>query len=388
MTAKFVNQTKQTTLLPPTTLKNVNAEKARQAEEITVSAQGKRSTARRAGPCTLTDVEELIGSLVASTSGDGYFPLLPHTDTTLHYRVGTSACHVNMPKESIVGTTASNKTREQWRRFIGQQLMLLTELIIFCVPAFCTDNGAVVSPLGKRKARGAVRSDLSLNKQSFVATRAKVDTTVVRSWALQYARDARVCDVQHHSADTSLFLQQAGLVLPLEHDEKTVLMLKESTLTPTGSLLSFCTDVIMQVQCAAVLGRLPSVCSLLVNTSQTEMDRFRAAHSGTAIDEDTPCVSVAQVWSGTQLSVAKAPPAVVQFVKAAAGTGDTLLPHYGLYRLARCLFKPNEEISASIDLGLCSTALGLSTFLPQSPCIRCLMDCTSPTRCVCSVLNA
>jgi hypothetical protein len=354
MTAKFVNQTKQTTLLPPTTLKNVNAEKARQAEEIAVSAQGKRSTARRAGPCTLTDVEELIGSLVASTPGDGYFPLLPHTDTALYYKVGTSTYRINMLKESTVGTTAPNDTREQWRRFIGQQLILLTELMIFCVPAFFTDNGATVNPLGKRKARGAVRSDLSLNKQSFVATRAKVDTTVVRSWVLQYARDARVCDVQHHSADTSLFLQQAGLVLPLEHDEKTVLMLKEPTLTPTGSLLSFCTDVIMQVQCAAVLGRLPSVCSLLVNTSQTEMDRFRAAHCGTAIDEDTPCVSVAQLWSGTQLSVAKAPPAVVQFVKAAAESGDTLLPYYGLYRLARCLFKPNEEIAASTMNGVTS----------------------------------
>jgi hypothetical protein len=42
---------------------------------------------------------------------------------------------------------------------------------------------------------------------------------------------------KYSSADTGLFVQYAGLVLPLEHDEKTVLMLKESTLTPTGSLL-------------------------------------------------------------------------------------------------------------------------------------------------------
>jgi hypothetical protein len=103
------------------------------------------------------------------------------------------------------------------------------------------DNGAIANPLGKRKARGAMRSELSMNKQSFVPTRAKADTTEVRGWALQYARaQPRVCDVQYSSADTSLFVQHAGLVLPLEHDEKTVLMLKEPTLTPTGSLLSCC----------------------------------------------------------------------------------------------------------------------------------------------------
>jgi hypothetical protein len=132
---------------------------------------------------------------------------------------------------------------------------------------------------------------LSLNKQSFVPTRAKADSTVVRAWAPQYARGARVCDVQYISADTSLFVQHAGLVLPLVHDEKTVLMLKESTLTPTGSLLSFCTDVIMQVQCAAVLSRLPSVSSLLVNTSQTEMDALRQ-HTVALLSMKTRPVSV------------------------------------------------------------------------------------------------
>jgi hypothetical protein len=195
MTACFVNETKQTTLLPPKTLRDVNAEKARQAEEIAVSAQGKRSTARRSGLCTLTDVEELIGSLVSATPGEGCFPLLPHTDTALYCKVGTSACHINMLKESTVLATAPNATNEQWRRFIGQQLMLLAELIVFCVPAFFTDNGATVNPLGKRKARGAVRSELGLNKLSFVPTRAIADTTVVRGWALRYARRARICDL-------------------------------------------------------------------------------------------------------------------------------------------------------------------------------------------------
>jgi hypothetical protein len=86
----------------------------------------------------------------------------------------------------------------------------------------------------------------------------------------------------------------------------------------------------MQVQCAAVLGRLPSVCSLLMNTTQSELDRFKVAYSGTTIDEDTPCVSIAQLWSGVQLSAANAPPAVVQSVRAAADSGDTLLPYYGM----------------------------------------------------------
>jgi hypothetical protein len=163
-----------------------------------------------------------------------------------------------------------------------------------------------------------------------------------------------VSDVQCDSADTGLFVTAAGLALPLAHDEKTVLMLKEPTLTPTGSLLSFCSDVIMQVQCAYALGRISSICSLLVPSTESEMDRFRAARTNTCIDADTPCVSVAQLWSGVQLSADRAPPAIAEFVKAAASNGDTLLPYYGLYRLARCLFKPNEEISASTMNGVTS----------------------------------
>jgi hypothetical protein len=353
----FVSETQQTTLLPTKGLRAVNLEKARQAEEIAKSAQGKRSSADRSGPCTLTEVEELIGSLVCATPDNGYLPLLPHTDVALYYKVGTSKRHVDMYNESAVMATdpaGPAAVNAQWRRFIGRQLILLAELMTFCVPVFFADNMMTINPLGKRKARGAGRSDLSLHKQNFVPTRAKADTTTVRRWALQYAREARVCDVQYNVTDTALLGHTAGLVLPLEHDEKTVMMLKEPTLTPTGSLLSFCTDVIMQVQCAAVLGRLPSVCSLLVSTTQSEMDRFKAVYNGTAVDEDTPCVSIAQLWSGAQLSASNAPPAVHQFVRAAADSGDTLLPYYGLYRLARCLFKPNEDITASTMNGVTS----------------------------------
>jgi hypothetical protein len=84
------------------------------------------------------------------------------------------------------------------------------------------------------------------------------------------------------------------------------------------------------------------------------MDRFKAVHNGTAVNEDTPCVSIAQLWSGAQLSAGNAPPAVLQIVRAAAARGDTLLPYYGVYRLARCLFKPNEEITASTMNGVTS----------------------------------
>jgi hypothetical protein len=356
MPACFVNETKSTSLLPSNSVSDTNREKAAQAEKVARSAQGKRSQAPRSGPSTLTDVEELIGALVSTKPGTGYHALLPHTNIALYYKVGTSTSHVSMFNDAAVlrATHAETTVGEQWRRFIGRQLVLLVELMTFCVQAFFTDNAATINPLGKRKARGAVRTDLSLNKQSFVATRARVDTAAVRTWALQYARNARVCDVQADSEDQGLFATTAGLVLPLAHDEKTVLMLKEPTLTPTGSLLSFCSDVNMQVQCATVLGRIPSVSSLLVPTTQTEMDHFTAAHRSTAIDEDTPCVSIAQLWSGVQLSTDKAPLAVAAFVKAAAARGDTLLPYYGLYRLARCLFKRNEEITASTMNGVTS----------------------------------
>jgi hypothetical protein len=167
----FVNETENTTLLPAKDLRAINLKKARQAEKVAVSAQSKRSTARRCGPSTLTDVEELISSLVSSAAGDDFLPLVPHAPhATLYYKVGTSACHVNMLNGSdMLANEPAVTINEQWRRFIIQQRMLLTELITFCVPAFFADNAFTINPLGKRKARGAVRSDLTLNKQSFVS---------------------------------------------------------------------------------------------------------------------------------------------------------------------------------------------------------------------------
>jgi hypothetical protein len=183
MPACFVNETKSTSLLPSNSVIDTNREKAAQAEKVARSAQGKRFQAPRIGPATLTDVEELVGALVSTKPGTGCYALLPHTSTALYYKVGTSTSHVNMFNEAaVLGATRSEATissSEQWRRFIGRQLMLLTELMVCCVPAFFVNNAATINPLGKRKARSAVRTDLSLNKQSFVATRARVDTAAV-----------------------------------------------------------------------------------------------------------------------------------------------------------------------------------------------------------------
>ena len=198
--SRYCNETDQTTLLPVKATQLVNTDKADVAEKVALSAQGRRTAVRKRALSTLTDVEELIGALVSTEANDGYVPLLPHTGVSLYYRVGTSTTHLRMLKESaVLGTVSIAATPETWRRFVGQQLMLLTELITHCVPAFFADNAAIISPLGKRKARGTVRSDLTLHSKLFVTTKAKVDTEKVRSMALQYARVARVCDVDYSS---------------------------------------------------------------------------------------------------------------------------------------------------------------------------------------------
>jgi hypothetical protein len=345
--SRFLNETNQTTLLPPPGTELANKKKADAAEQIALAAQGKRTTAKRRGLSTLTDIEEIIGALVKTEATEGYFPLLPHTEAGLYHCVGASATHLDMLKESgMLGTVAADATPEKWRRFPGQQMVLLTELITFCVPAHFQDNGALINPLGKRKARGTVRSDLTLHSKLFVLSRARTNTAAVRRMALEYTRLARVSDVDPSSQSTDLFTLAAGITLPAAHDEKTVLMLKDPTLTPTGALLSFCTDIIMQVQCAARLGRLPSISSILVPTTASEMDLFKL-HSSCVIESDTPTVSMAQLHSAVQLTVATAPPAVADFVKIAFQQGDTLHPYYGLPRLARSMFKPNEEVAAS-----------------------------------------
>jgi hypothetical protein len=185
----FLNETARTTLLPSKTVQYANINKADKAEKVALSAQGKRTTVKRRGLSTVTDIEELIGTLVSTQAADGSMRLLPHTTASLYYRMGTTATHLNMLNDSeVIGAqTAASvaaASSETWRRFLGQQLMLLVELMIFCVPAFFADNAATITPLGKRKARGTVRTDLTLHTKMFVASRAKVDTATARPYSM------------------------------------------------------------------------------------------------------------------------------------------------------------------------------------------------------------
>jgi hypothetical protein len=296
----------------------------------------------------VNDLEELIGCLVQKSAANGYKRLLPHSDLPLFYKPGVNDKHINMLNESVTLQHASvvdnTRTVEQWRRFLGQQLMLLTELIIVCVPAYFQDNAKLTNTLGKRKARGAVRSDMNLHSEMFVPVAAKTDTALTRSLALQYATLARVCDVQYGSTDTNLFLDMSGLQLPKACDLKTLFMLNQSNMTPKGALLTACTDVMMQVQTAARLGRLPSMCSVLICITGSELQCLDQ-HTGVTIE--TPCISVAQLGTAVELTGDSVPKAVVLFVKAAADTGDVLHPYFGIQRVARCLLKFGEQLSAS-----------------------------------------
>jgi hypothetical protein len=241
MVLRFCNETKKSTLLPPADIRYANIARADEAEKIVVSARGKRSTCARQRPHTLTEVETLIDDLVRLGEADGYHELLP--DSGIFYCCGSTAKHTAMLNESapmlasadsaklsFVQTLESEETamsvEEGWRRFLGQQLMLLTELMVLVVPAFFTDSSAIFNPSAKRKRMGATRNELNLHAAHFVKSQAKTDAAAVRNIAVSYARKARVCDVVYHSDDNTLFADVAGLQLPAEHDLKTIFMLR------------------------------------------------------------------------------------------------------------------------------------------------------------------
>jgi hypothetical protein len=116
-------------------------------------------------------------------------------------------------------------------------------------------------------------------------------------------------------------------------------------MTPTVALLSLTTDVIMQIQMAGLLGRIPCAASALVSITHSEMELFRAFTDSPEVD--TPCVSISELASGVTASEAATSPVIVTFVNAAAARGDTLLPYYSLQRLARELFKAGGELTAA-----------------------------------------
>eukprot|EP00953_Heterococcus_sp_UTEX-ZZ885_P036201 18663-Heterococcus_DN1.PRE.1 len=349
MVCCFSNHTPQTSLLPEASLGSANTTKAVAAQKTALAAANLRSVKERYGPCTVNDLEELIGCLVQKSAANGYKRLLPHTDLPLFFRPGVNDKHIKMLNESthLQQATVLHKTLtmdETWRCFLGQQLMLLTELIIVCVPAYFQDNAKLTNTLGKRKSRGAVRSDMNLHSEMFVSAATKTDTSLTRSMALQYATLARVCDVQYGSSDTDLFLDMSGLQLPKECDVKTFFMLSERNMTPKGALLTACTDAIMQVQTAARLGRLPSMCSVLICITRSELQCLEQ-YTGTIIE--TPCISIAQLSTAAELTCDVIPKALALFIEAAADRGDVLHPYYGIQRVARCLLKTHEELSAS-----------------------------------------
>jgi hypothetical protein len=189
--------------------------------------------ATRSGPRSLTALEELIHRLVRTTPADGYATLLTHANAVLYFKAGETQRLVNMFNNSrVMGSTSTMAPEEMWRRYIGQQLMLLTELMVFCVPNYFADHSALPL-LGKRKARG--RLSACDQHQHFANVPAHVYTVSVRAMALKYARLARVCDVQYDVEDTDLFVTASGLRLPEPRNEKLYFMLHNTSLTPQGT---------------------------------------------------------------------------------------------------------------------------------------------------------
>eukprot|EP00953_Heterococcus_sp_UTEX-ZZ885_P042055 21408-Heterococcus_DN1.PRE.4 len=217
MVLRFCNETKRTTLLPSADIRNENTTRADEAEKIVLSARGK-------SPPVLASVPIHSQKWKRSSM----------TFTAKHIAMlnesAPMSASAGSAKLSFLQTLESEETamslEEGWRRFLGQLLMLLTELMVLVVPAFFTDSSAIFNPSAKRKRMGATRNELNLHAAHFVKSQAKIDSAVVRNIAVSYARKARVCDVVYHSSDTALFVDVAGLQLPAAHDLKTIFMLR------------------------------------------------------------------------------------------------------------------------------------------------------------------
>ena len=263
---RYKLETQKTTLYPDRITRRANEKRAKEAERLAKAAQGKRSDAGpRAAPQTFVALEELVGALVQRGERDGWLKLRPEGD--LYYCVGTTAAHVKAFDESapiferawfiatdaarVIGQTQSGfnvvldgveqaatfsqmleqglapiTLEEAWRRFLGQQLYLLAELILLAMPNWFVDNPHIFDPASHRKKMGTTRSDLSLHSEHFVTSKSAVNTASVRQATVAFARGAQVRDVMYASDDARPCTGACGLQLPAEHDEATFFLLR------------------------------------------------------------------------------------------------------------------------------------------------------------------
>ena len=121
-----------------------------------------------------------------------------------------------------------------------------------------------------------------------------------------------------------------------------MLLARRNTHAPTGALLTHVSSILLQVQAAGILGRVPSVVSILLPATRAEMlavDSFL----GYELDHSVN-VSLTGLVRGVAAS-ASLPPALVAYVSERRE--EMLLPYWPMHRLSREIFKPGEELSAS-----------------------------------------
>jgi hypothetical protein len=305
-------------------------------------------------PATLKALEEFISSNVKAKAAKGFERLLPGAE--LYFKTNLSERHHYMFLNSMVmGKESTGTSKEMLRRFVGQQLMLLTELMVFCVPAYFADYSAALG--SNNKKRFEKRADKTKHHKYFVGVPSQQET---RAMPLEFARLAHVRDVMYEYESTELFVTVSGMCVPEEHNEKTYFMLLNTALTPTSGLNTACSHTIMQVQTAAKLGRLPSVTSTLLCVFASELVLFNECYSDVAI-VDTIYSSLDMLKAAVTLNDVhnNAPPALVASILAAAERKDTLHPYCTIPKLARSIFKHGEEIVNSTKNSINSNFKGV-----------------------------
>jgi hypothetical protein len=318
---------------------------------------------------TFRALEKFIAVNVRSAPSNGFAKLLPHKDeNNLYFNIELSEEHTKMFNDAMVmGRTNTMTPEEMLRRYTGQQLMLFTELILFCVPQF-------LSPGSNKKQRGENRSNLEKHKNNFVKLKPQ-HTVNTRAMALQYAKEARVCDVMYDDTTTELFMTVSGLSKEMvePHEEDTLIMLSNTDLTPSTTLNTVCSKVMMQVQAAAKLGRMPSITSTLLSVLRSELDLFNEHNTDVAIDVETtpsrlkPYVDALE-FPDVQSS---APPTLVRSILDAVNRKDVLHPYYTIPRLAHLLLERGEDLEpGTINSINCHFKNMLNGFIAVTPAAK------------------